>query len=225
MKAHLVAILDETPVTAGGLVIREPSPRPRTPECSVSRTTSPQEGAIVLRPANGTSGLAEQRSQSHLSLTHSDWPTPPKHPKPTWHALVTMESVTDEDARQPRPPLQEISPESEQLDSDFGNPAAQSTAQNVPLEETRFHSVLSHPASGNTSKFSQNPPSIEQVWREHMNRAEARAQSAYKQSRVALDLISKSMDNVQGAFTEAKRMRNRFHDILLVSSRSCQSVR
>ena len=61
-KAHLVAILDETPVMAGGLVIREPSPCLRTPEHSVSHTTSPQEGVIVLRPANGTSGSAEQQS-------------------------------------------------------------------------------------------------------------------------------------------------------------------
>jgi hypothetical protein len=36
--------------------------------------------------------------------------------------------------------------------------------------------------------------------REHTERAEARAKSAYDQSRAALDLISKSMNDVKGAF-------------------------
>ena len=117
------------------------------------------------------------------------------------------------------------SPESEQQDSSLRIPAAQSTAQNVPQEETQFHSVLSHPPSENTSRFSRNSLSIEQVLREHTSRAETCMQSAYEQSPAALDLISKSMDNVRGAFTEAKRARDQFHDILSVSSRSRQSVR
>src|SRR5258706_14035327 len=114
--------------------------------------------------------------------------------------------------------------ESEQHAYSFGIPADQSTAKNVPWEETHFHSVLSHPPSENTSSFSRNSLSIEQVLREHTSRAETCMQSAYEQSPAALDLISKSMDNVRGAFTEAKRARDQFHDILLVSSRSRQSV-
>src|SRR5258706_16371425 len=66
---------------------------------------------------------------------------------------------------------------------------------------------------------------MERVLLEHPSQAETRQQSACEQSRAALDLISKSMDNVRGAFTEAKRARDRFHDILLVSLRSRQSVR
>src|SRR5258706_2860348 len=117
------------------------------------------------------------------------------------------------------------SPESEQQDSSLGIPAAQSTAQNVPREETQFHSVLSHPPSETPSSFARNSLSIERVLHEHTSRADAGAQSAYEQSRASLDLITKSMDNVRGAFTEAKRARDRFHDILLVSLRSRQSVR
>jgi len=48
---------------------------------------------------------------------------------------------------------------------------------------------------------------------------EAHVQSAYKQNRVTFDLIYKSMENVRGAFIEAKRARDQFNDILSVSSR------
>ena len=60
--------------------------------------------------------------------------------------------------------------------------------------------------------------------REHAERAEARAQSAYEQNRAALELISKSMENVKDAFTEAKRACDRFHDLLSTSSRTRESV-
>jgi len=40
---------------------------------------------------------------------------------------------------------------------------------------------------------------------EHAKRAEARAKTAYEQNRAALDLITKSMDNVKDAFTEANQ--------------------
>jgi len=189
-----------------------------------------------VRPASGTDGTGAQTSRSRPSLTRPIRPTSPEHPIPSARARVTVESVTDEEAGQSRPPrpsglqtqydlMRGASPESEQQDSSLGIPAAQSTAQNVPREETQFHSVLSHPPSENTSRFSRNSLSIERVLCEHTSQAETRAQSAYEQSRAALDLISKSMDNVRGAFTEAKRARDRFHDILSVSSRSRQSVR
>ena len=48
------------------------------------------------------------------------------------------------------------------------------------------------------SKFSHNTQSIEWVLCEHAEQAEAHAQSVYGQSHLALDLISKSMDNVRG---------------------------
>ncbi len=233
--AHSVNPTDKTPVMAGGLVIREPNPCPSTPERLASSMVSPQEGALIVRLASGTDGMGAQTSRSRLSLTRLIRPTSPEHPIPSAHARVTVESVTDEEAGQSRPPrpsglqtqydlMRGASPESEQQDSSLGIPAAQSTAQNVPREETQFHSVLSHPPSENTSRFSWNSLSIEQVLCEHTSQAETRMQSAYEQSRVALDLISKSMDNVRGTFTEAKHTCDRFHDILSVSSRSCQSV-
>ena len=111
-----------------------------------------------------------------------------------------------------------VSPESEQWDSVIGNPAAESTAQGTLHEETQFHSLRSHSPSVGTSRFSRNTQSIQWILHEHAEWAEACAQSAYEQSCSALDLILKSMDNVRGAFTEARRARNQFHDMLLVSA-------
>ena len=58
--------------------------------------------------------------------------------------------------------------------------------------------------------------------REHAEHAEARANAVYEQNRAALELISKSMDNVRDAFTKARRARDRFYDLLAVSSRARQ---
>ena len=147
---------------------------------------------------------------------------------------VTIEEVTDEEGGPPRriPSLSSpvhrdsnrASPESEQRDSVIGNAAAESTAQGALREETQFHSLRSDSSSVGTSRFSRNSQSIQRVLREHAERTEARAQSAYERNRTALDLISKSMDNVRGAFTEARRARDRFHDMLSVSARSRESI-
>jgi hypothetical protein len=235
---------EDAPVTMGGLVIREPSPRPRAPEhrpeIPEGTRVSSQTGAIALRPAGNDRERELQRSRSHPSSSHASLPTSNERPKPKGRARVTVETETDDDAppRPPRPPfpspssqrvrhepMQRASPESEQRDSVLGIPAAHSSAQHGLREETQFHSVLSHRSHENTSRFSRNSRSIERVLREHAERAEARAQYAYEQNRAALDLISKSTDNVKKAFTEAKRARDRFNDLLSVSSRSRQSVR
>ena len=100
-QAHLTNMADETPVTAGGLVIREPNPRARIPERATSReashTTSPQPGALVVRPVSGNSGSGAQRPQSHASPIQADRPTTIENPKPR-RPQVTVETVTDEDA-------------------------------------------------------------------------------------------------------------------------------
>src|SRR5258706_13962296 len=67
--AHSVNPTDETPVMAGGLVIREPNPRPSTPARSASSTASPQEGALIVRRPIGTDGTGAQTSRSRPSLT------------------------------------------------------------------------------------------------------------------------------------------------------------
>jgi len=135
VEAHSVTEADDKPVTAGGLVIRELDPRPCTPEPSVSLTAGSQVGAIVVRPTNSASRSGAQL-RSHPSPVR---PTSPKDPRPPGPAWVTVESVSDEDAgRRPGRPsalglrtrydrMQEMSPKSEQQDSYFGNPAAQST--------------------------------------------------------------------------------------------------
>ena len=232
----MVTINDEPPVTAGGLVIREPDPRPRTPERSASPTMSSQAGALIVRPARNGNRTEAQSSRSHASPVLVSLPTSIEHHMRNRRPRVTVQSVTDEEAGPYRPtsplahpigynPMRRASPESEQQDSGFGNPAAQSTAQNVPQNETAFHSVRSQSTSGSTTRFSRNSLSLERVLREHTSRAEARAQSAYEQNRAALNLISQSMDNVRGAYTEARRARDRFHDMLSVSSRARESVR
>ena len=122
-------------------------------------------------------------------------------------------------------PMKGVSPESEQQDSVLGNPAAHSTAQNAFQGNTQFRSAVSTTPPVSNSRFSRNTQSIQRVMREHAERAEARAQSAYEQNRAALNLISESMNNVRSAFTEAKRARDRYHDLLSVSSRSRESAR
>ena len=205
--AHTAASVSETPVTAGGLVIRDVSPRRPLLGPPVSTTTS----EVLVRSArdDGRETAPPHRSSSVIADTAEPLA------KQFKRQPVTMEEVTDEEGGPPRRipsfgnpvhrNFDRASPESEQRDSVIGNPAAESTAQGALHEETQFHSLRSHSPSVGTSKFSRNTQSIQRVLREHAERAEARAQSAYEQSRSALDLISKSMDNVRGMFTEARR--------------------
>jgi len=227
---------DEAPVTMGGLVIREPSPRPRRaavqrPESPAGVRVSSQTGAIALSPASDNRKPELERTRPHPSSSHASLPTSNEHPKPK--RQVTVETGTDEYVRPPKPPspsirralhesVRGVSPESEQRDSILGKPAAHSSAKHGLREETQFHSVTS---VTHRWKSSRNTQSNQRVMREHADRAEVYAQSAYEQSRAALDLISKSMDNVRSAFIEAKRARDRFHDLLSVSSRSRQNAR
>ena len=97
----------------------------------------------------------------------------------------------------------------------FKNPAAESTAQGAFREETQFYSLSSYSPSVGTSRFSQNTHSIHWVMREHTP----------IQNRAALDLISKLMDNIKGAFIGSKRVRDQFHEMLSISAQSDQSVR
>jgi hypothetical protein len=230
-SAHLVTIPDETPVTAGGLVIREPSPRPRPP----GPLESPQAGAVAVRPATDNGEQAMQQPPV-LPVVAAIARLSPERPQDARRlAQVTVETVTDEEVglsrRAPMPfrrayaHMERASPESEQQDSVLGNPVAHSTAQDTLRGETQFHPVSTMTPSVDNSRFSRNTQSIQQVMREHAERAKARAQSAYEQNRAALHLISKSMNNVRNAFTEAKHVRDRYHDILSVSSRSRQNAR
>ena len=116
---------------------------------------------------------------------------------------VTMVSDAEAGPPGPAPPSRhrmKCSPTSSELgQQDFvlGNPAAQSTAQKA-LQKRAL--------------------------REHVKRAEDRAQAAYEQSCTALELISMSMEKVCTTFAEAKCARDRYHN-LLVSSRSRENIR
>ena len=160
-NAHLVTTPDKIPVTAGGLVIRGPSPHPRTLEYSVNH----QARKIIVRPDSDYGREIVQRRRSPSVIAE------------------TARPLAKGIARQPLTP------------------------------------------SENTSRFSRNTHSLRRVMREHAERAEAHAQSAYEQNRAALDLISKSLDNVRSAFAEAKHARDRLNDMLSVSSRSRESTR
>ena len=154
---------DRAPVTTGGLVIREPSPRPRPQVSSAGSPPITRRRTQVTTVTDGEAGPLGSAPSSKHRMKYG----------PT-------------------------SPELGQQDFVLGNPAAQSTG----------------------------PRTLQrQLLCEHAERAEGRAQAAYEQSRAALELISRSMENVRAAFTEAKRARDRFHDLLLVSSRSRESVR
>ena len=224
--AHTAASVSETPVTAGGLVIRDVSPRCPLQGPPVSTITS----EVLVRSARDDG--RETVPLHHSSSVIADMAEPLA--KQFKRQLVTMEEVTDEEGGPPRQipsfsnPVHcnsdRVSPESEQWDSVIGNPTAESTAQGALHEETQFHSIRSHSLSVGTSKFSHNTQSIQWVLCEHAEWAEACAQSAYEQSCSALNLILKSMDNIRGMFTEARHACDRFHNMLLVSARSCQSI-
>lgn len=227
--ASLVAAEDEIPVTAGGLVIREPSPNHHY-------LVNPQLGDNLVSAAteDGEDVARQSRLPTGLGTTIQSSPRQPVPAPMKARARVTVETVTDEDAPHRRAPsssyrksnpVSRVSPESEQRDSSIGVPVAQSTPQGALHAETPFESAQSATPAVSTTRFSRNSHSINRVMREHAERAEARAKSAYEQNRAALELISKSMNNVKDAFTEAKRARDRFHDLLSVSSRSRQNAR
>ena len=216
---------DEIPVTAGGLVIREPAPRPRP--------TSPPPGPVSPEPETGMDVVMRPRSPSASDAMARPLSKQPENVRR--QTRVTIEDVTDEEApasRRGSPPgnnaiLEEIerpSPESEQQDSSW-NPAAQSTAQHAFHGDTQFETAISVSPPISPPKSARDSQSVRREMREHAEQAEARAQAAYEQNRAALELISKSMENVKSAFTEARRARERFHDLLSVSSRARQSVR
>ena len=72
---------------------------------------------------------------------------------------------------------------------------------------------------------SRAPVSIERDLREYVERAEERTQAALDLNREALGLPIKSMENTQQARTQAIRARQRFEDLLSVSSRHRERVR
>src|SRR5258706_12286525 len=69
------------PVTAGGLVIREPNPRPQALECSASPTLSSEAGALIVRPASVTGRSDAYQSRSHCSSIILALPLPNIHPR------------------------------------------------------------------------------------------------------------------------------------------------
>jgi len=224
VDTHLVEVTDKTPVTAGGLVIRQTSPCP----CTLSPLVSPHVGEIVVSPVVDNNEEVVQRP-CYPPVAMMPWPSSWEPQNTWWQARVIKEEVTDEEAGPSwlAPTSshhvhydQGTSPESEQQDSILGNPIAQSMAQHAFHVDTQFHLVTSITPSVNVSRFSHNTQSIQQVMHEHAEWVEACVQSAYKQNHMALDLISKSMDNVRSAFTEAKHTHDQFHDILSVSSQS-----
>ena len=154
---------DRAPVTAGGLVIRRPSPLPRTQVAPAAEPPIPRRRTQVTMVTDGEADPPGSAPSSRHRMKYG----------PT-------------------------SPELGQQDSVLGNPAAQSMAQRT-LQRRLLH--------------------------EHAKRAEDRAQAAIEQSCAALELISRSLENVRAAFTEAKRARDRFHDLLSESSPSRKRVR
>jgi hypothetical protein len=217
--AHLHKVTDDMSVTAGGLVIGRPTPSPRPPSPIVSTQ-------IVVRPAtDNDEEVVRARPPSAVVATSQ----PSSRERPPTRKRVRLLKLTDEEAGPPAPTSRQCmrydrSPESEQQDSVLGNPIAQVMAQDAFHRNTQLHSVMSFTSPVSTPKFSRNTQSIQWVMREHTEQVEAHAQSAYEQNHAALDLITKSMDSVRSAFTEAKRARDRFHNLLSVLSRSRQNA-
>jgi len=69
------------------------------------------------------------------------------------------------------------------------------------------------------------PIGTQSTVQKHIKRAEDHAQAANEQSRAALKSIFRSMEDVRTAIAEAKRARDRYHDLFSVSSQSRKDVR
>ena len=85
--------------------------------------------------------------------------------------------------------------------------------------------VLENPAAQLATQSTAQRALRQRLIREQVKRAEDHAQAAYDQSRAALELISRSMESVLRAFAEAKHARDRYYDLLTVSSRFRATVR
>src|SRR5258706_10271021 len=72
---------------------------------------------------------------------------------------------------------------------------------------------------------SRAPSSIERELREYTEHAEERTQAALDLNRRAMGLLMESLENTQQARTQASRARQRFEDLLSVSSRHRERVR
>jgi hypothetical protein len=213
-SAHLVMIPNEMPVTAGGLVIREPSPH----LSPLGPPVSPQVGVVTIRPVTNNGEQVTQQPPSLLVVAAIAQLSPKRLQDAQRQAQVTVETVTDSKVGlswwAPMPIhhacacMERASPELEQWDSVLRNPIAWSMAQDAFQGKTQSHSVSSITLSVNKSRSSRNTQMIKQVMCEHAKRAKAHAQSAYEQNHTALDLISKSMDNIRNAFIKAKHTHN-----------------
>jgi len=104
----------------------------------VSPTMSSQAEALNVRPASNNGRPDAQESQSRQSSIIPTLLTSNEHPTHERCPMVIVQSVTDKEAGPYRPTspfshhvgyglTQRASPESEQQDSRFGNPAAHST--------------------------------------------------------------------------------------------------
>ena len=224
----------EAPVTVGGLVVRGSSPHPRSRGLPVN----PQPGASPVRPATGNGKDVEENPRSPSGLGATARPSSPRPaPAPRRPTLVTVESTTGEDVsphrrafspghRKMNASTRRPSPEFEQRDSFAAwNPAVRSMARNVGRGNPQSEPAPSAVPPVSTARRSRHRESVRREMREHAEQAEARANAAYEQNRAALELISKSMDNVRNAYAEAGRVRDRFHDLLSVSSRTRHKVR
>ena len=218
----------EIPVLVGGLVSRGTSPRPRA-----RPAVNLRPAACPVRPAAGD---VDENPRLLLDLGNTARSSS-KRPAPAARgpALVAAELFTDGDA----PPRRGASsaghrksyawirsPDSEQCNpAATRNPVAHSTARNATHSNPEFGPVKSATLPVSTARRSRHSESVRHEIREHAEQAEARANAAYEQNRAALELIAKSMDNVRNAYAEAGRARDRFHDLLSVSSLTRHRVR
>ena len=168
---------------------------------------------------------------------------------------VTVESVTDEDIAARRRPRDERAssgigsppdagqihvPRNHTVTSLHANsPANHGPRSEAPLPigtgsagdstgAARVEELLddTHRSQGyRGSRFSRNSSSIERVLREHADRAEERTQTALDLNRKAMGLLMQSLESAQEARTEATRARERFEDLLSISSSHRERVR
>src|SRR5258708_21764313 len=146
---------DEAPITAGGLVIREPSPRAQSPTPLERTQPTPAPAAPV---AHGEPEVTTQQQLVPIVVAPTASSPSRERPVPQRRTLIAVESITDEDAK-PRSVdrlngNQRPAP-SEYTSPSIGHPIAHSTANGAVDENTGYY-----PASIHASRFSRNSESL-----------------------------------------------------------------
>ena len=237
---------DGPPVTARGILMLEPTSRVEIDLVATSRELEP-----------GASGESERSTPPRRSPTPPLSSTRPRSDRqPVTEtprirvAPITVETTTDESARQPRRPRGGFTfaaashshhpgPSAGYTDNRFDRFRAAWSEPEVPAKNTRgtdgedeaaiVAELLGSNGYSNVTvartRSRHDTDSAERAMHSHADRAEQYTRDAFDSNRGALALLRRSMEQAQQARSEASRARERYDEILSISSRHREQIR